>query len=155
MSHRTFQFRLHDQPRQADARPVVERLSDAGVWELQQSDLSTPPFRLSLISLLLCLRHHLVSEARDRQIPLRDLRATLTVEVTHDWDIERWSAAFSLLLDEAADGPERPRADAAALAAMRTRMERSPVARNLSPTVQTHIDLTWANGSGPVAVLTP
>jgi hypothetical protein len=67
MSHRTFQFRLHDQPGQADATPVVERLSDTGVWEVQQSDLSTPPFRLSLISLLLCLRYHLVSEARDRR----------------------------------------------------------------------------------------
>lgn len=55
MSHRTFQFRLHDQPGQADATPVVERLSDTGVWEVQQNDLSTPPFRLSLISLLLCL----------------------------------------------------------------------------------------------------
>lgn len=132
MSHRTFQFRLHDQPRQAEAKPVVERLSDAGLWEVQQSDLSTPPFRLSLISLLLCLRYQLVSEARDRQIPLRELRATLIVEVSQDWDIERWSAAFSLLLDEAA------------LAAMRTRMERSPVARNLSPTVPNHIDIAWA-----------
>jgi len=145
MSHRTFQFRLHDQPRQADATPVVERFSDAGIWEVQQGDLSTPPFRLSLISLLLCLRYHLVSEARDRQIPLRELRATLTVEVTQDWDIERWSAAFSLLLDEAADGPVRQRADDSALAAMRTRMERSPVARNLSPTIQKRIDVAWGD----------
>jgi len=145
MSHRTFQFRLHEDPRQVDATPVVERLSDTGVWEVQQSDLSTPPFRLSLISLLLCLRYHLVSEARDRQIPLRELRATLIVEVTQDWDIERWSAAFSLLLDEAADGSVRQRADAVALAAMRTRMERSPVARNLSPTVQKRIDVVWTN----------
>ena len=145
MSHRTFQFRLHDQPGQADAAPVVERLSDTGLWEVQQSDLSTPPFRLSLISLLLCLRYHVVSEARDRQIPLRELRATLTVEVTQDWDIERWSAAFSLLLDDAADGSARQRADAAALAAMRTRMERSPVARNLSPTMQKRIDVAWAD----------
>lgn len=145
MSHRTFQFRLHDQPGQADATPVVERLSDTGVLEVQQGDLSTPPFRLSLISLLLCLRYHLVSEARDRQIPLRELRATLTVEVTQDWDIEHWSAAFGLLLDEAADGPARQRADAAALAAMRTRMERSPVARNLSPTMQSHIDVVWTH----------
>jgi uncharacterized OsmC-like protein len=145
MSHRTFQFRLHDQPRQAGATPVVERLSDAGVWEVQQSDLSTPPFRLSLISLLLCLRYHVVSEARDRQIPLRELRATLSVEVTQEWDIERWSAAFSLLLDEAADGSARQHADAAALAAMRTRMERSPVVRNLSPTIQKRIDVAWAD----------
>lgn len=145
MSHRTFQFRLHDQPGQADATPVVERLSDTGVLEVQQGDLSTPPFRLSLISLLLCLRYHLVSEARDRQIPLRELRATLTVEVTQDWDIEHWRAAFGLLLDEAADGPEMQRADAAALAAMRTRMERSPVARNLSPTMQSHIDVVWTH----------
>jgi hypothetical protein len=145
MSHRTFQFRLHEDPRQVDATPVVERLSDTGVWEVQQSDLSTPPFGLSLISLLLCLRYHLVSEARDRQIPLRELWATLIVEVTQDWDIERWSAAFSLLLDEAADGSVRQRADAVALAAMRTRMERSPVARNLSPTVQKRIDVVWTN----------
>jgi len=145
MSHRTFQFRLHDQPGQSEATPVVERLSDAGIWEVQQSDLSTPPFRLSLISLLLCLRYHLVSEARDRQIPLRELRASLSVEVTQEWDIEHWSAAFSLLLDEAAEGSARQRADAAALAAMRTRMERSPVARNLSPTIQKRIDVAWAD----------
>jgi len=145
MSHRTFQFRLHDQPGQADATPVVERLSDTGVWEVQQSDLSTPPFRLSLISLLLCLRYHLVSEARDRQIPVRELTATLTVEVTQDWDVERLSAAFSLLLDKAADGSVRQGADAVALAAMRTRMERSPVARNLSPTMQKRINVAWTN----------
>jgi len=112
---------------------------------VQQSDLSTPPFRLSLISLLLCLRYHLVSEARDRQIPVRELTATLTVEVTQDWDVERWSAAFSLLLDKAADGSVRQGADAVALAAMRTRMERSPVARNLSPTMQKRIDVAWTN----------
>lgn len=145
MSHRTFQFRLHDRSGRANTTPVVERFSDAGIWEVQQGDLSTPPFRLSLISLLLCLRYHLVSEARDRQIPLRELRASLSVEVTQEWDIEHWSAAFSLLLDEAADGPERQRADAAALAAMRTRMENSPVARNLSPTMQSRIDVAWAN----------
>jgi hypothetical protein len=124
---------------------VVEGLNDAGLWELQQGDLSTPPFRLSLISLLLCLRYPLVREARDRQIPLRELRATLSVEVSRDWDIERWSAAFSLLLDEAADGSVRQRTDAAALAAMRTRMERSPVVRNLSPTIQKRIDVAWAD----------
>ena len=145
MSHRTFQFRLHDQPGQADATPVVERLSDTGVWEVQPSDLSTPPFRLSLISLLLCLRYHLVSEARDRQIPVRELTATLSVEVTQNWDIERWSAGFSLLLDKAADGSVGQGADAVALAAMRTRMERSPVARNLSPTMQKCIDVAWTN----------
>jgi hypothetical protein len=124
---------------------VVERFSDAGVWEVQQSALSTPPFRLSLISLLLCLRYHLVSEARDRQIPLRELRAILTVDVTQEWDIEGWSAAFSLLLDEAADGSVRQRANAAALAAMRARMERSPVTRNLSPTVQKRLDVAYPN----------
>jgi hypothetical protein len=110
MSHRTFQFRLHDQPGQADATPVVERLSDTGVWEVQQSDLST-----------------------------------LTVEVTQDWDVERLSAAFSLLLDKDADGSVRQGADAVAHAAMRTRMERSPVARNLSPTMQKRIDVAWTN----------
>ncbi len=124
---------------------MVERFSDAGVWEVQQSALSTPPFRLSLISLLLCLRYHLVSEARDRQIPLRELRAILTVDVTQEWDIEGWSAAFSLLLDEAADGSVRQRANAAALAAMRARMERSPVTRNLSPTVQKRLDVAYPN----------
>ena len=145
MSHRTFQFRLHDQPGQPDATLVLERLSDAGLWEVQQGDLSTPPFRLSLISLLLCLRYHLVSEARDRQIPLRELHASLSVKVTQEWDIEGWSAAFSLLPDGGADGPERQRADAEALAAMRTRMERSPVARNLSPTMRKRIDVAWAD----------
>ena len=145
MSQRTFQFRLHDDPHQADATPVVERLSDTGVWEVQRPDLSTPPFRLSLISLLLCLRYHLISEASDRQIPLRELRATLTVELTQDWDIEQWSAEFSLQVDEVADDAASGHAVAAALAAMRTRMERSPVARNLSPTAQKRIDVALAD----------
>ena len=82
MSHRTFQFRLHDQP---------DRRGDAGLGR------------------------------------------------------RAWSAAFSLLLDKAADGSVRQGTDAVALAAMRTRMERSPVARNLSPTMQKRIDVAWTN----------
>ena len=146
MAHRTFQFRLHSDHRFADATPVVERLSDTGVWDVQQPDLSTPPFRLSLIALLLCLRHHLLSEAHERQIPLRELRATLTVEVTQTWDIERLAAEFTLLLDAAEGSAVRQRADAAALMAMRQRMEGSPVARNLAASSQNSINVSFANG---------
>ena len=146
MAHRTFQFRLHSDDRFADATPVVERLSDTGVWDVQQPDLSTPPFRLSLIALLLCLRHHLLSEAHERQIPLRELRATLTVEVTQTWDIERLAAEFTLLLDAAEGSAVRQRADAAALMAMRQRMEGSPVARNLAASSQNSINVSFANG---------
>ncbi|MFM9087009.1 MAG: hypothetical protein ACKOPT_02480, partial [Cyanobium sp.] len=42
--------------------------------------LATPPFRLSLIALLLCLQFHLIREAEERQIPLKALRGTLTVD---------------------------------------------------------------------------
>lgn len=142
MSHRTFQFRLHSDQLSSELPPVVERLSDTGLWEVQRPDLSTPPFRLSLIALLLCLRYHLLSEARNREIPLDELRGTLTVDVTPEWDIVKLRAAFTLLLDASAGRCGRTRADAAALLAMRQRMEGSPVARNLSPTAEQRIDIS-------------
>ena len=145
MTHRTFQFRLHsDHGSQgpAETAPVVERLNDEGVWEVQEPGLSTPPFRLSLIALLLCMRFHLIREASDRQIPLQRLRATLTVEVTEDWDIARWSADFTLVLDAAAGREACAKADAAALAALRNRMEHSPVVRNLPHSAPHELQLT-------------
>ena len=73
MSSRTFQFRLrssHGDPELTSQSVELERLSEEGEWQPQNPSLSTPPFRLHLIALLLCLHVHLVSEARERQIPL-------------------------------------------------------------------------------------
>jgi hypothetical protein len=148
MTQRTFQFRLHSKHgshKTGESTPVVERLSDAGVWEVQEPGLTTPPFRLSLIALLLCLRFHLIQEAEKRQMPLKALRGTLTVDVTEDWDIERWSAHFAVVLDAAASGVAQTNADAPALAALRARMERSPVARNMPPAIHKQIDVVFAD----------
>lgn len=148
MTHRTFQFRLHSDhgnPEMTTLPPVVERLSDTGVWELQEPGLNTPPFRLYLLSLLLCMRYHLVSEASERQIPLQHLQATMTVEVSDAWDFEGFSAEFQLLLDPAASPAIGNRADAAALLAMRERMENSPVVRNLPAITKRHIKVERQN----------
>jgi uncharacterized OsmC-like protein len=142
MSPRTFQFRLHSDhgdPETSAGPPLLERLSDSGVWEEQQPGLTTPPFRLSLIALLLCLRFHLVSEAAERQIPLRQLRATLSVAVSETWDLEAYRAEFQLQLDPTAGAAGLARADRAALAALRERMARSPVARNLTASIDAQI----------------
>jgi hypothetical protein len=142
MGPRTFQFRLqsdHGDPATNAGPPLLERLNDSGVWELQQPGLTTPPFRLSLIALLLCLHHHLVHGAAERQIPLRQLRATLSVAVSSRWDLESYRADFQLLLDPSAGAAGLARVDGAALAALRERMARSPVARNLPARVNAQI----------------
>jgi len=84
-----------------------------------------------LLSVLLCMRHHLVSEATVRHIPLHGVRATMGAEVTDAWELERLTADVLLELDPASQpaGPLRCGADA--LAAIRARREASSVLRNL------------------------
>jgi hypothetical protein len=45
---------------------------------------------------------HLVSEARERQIPLQQVVADLTVTVSNSWDLEAVVASFQLRLDPGA-----------------------------------------------------
>ena len=82
MTSRTFQFRLrssHGGPELTSQSVELERLSEDGDWQPQNPSLDTPPFRLHLIALLLCLHVHLVSEARDRHIPRIVSRMTCVV----------------------------------------------------------------------------
>jgi len=143
MTARSFQFRLHSSLGRAGEAPtvLVERLSDAGDWETQDPSVSMPPFRLHLISMLLCMHHHLMAEARERQIPLREVTARWTVAVSGGWDLQRLSASFRLRLDPTAATEARARADAAALAAMDQRMRDSPVPRNRPASVPLHLEL--------------
>ena len=154
MGHHTFRLRLSDslagtsgsEPALATGNPLLlERLSDTGVWEQQDASLSTPPFRLYLFSLLLCMRFHLVREANAQGIPLHQLQATFTAEASEHWDLERLSVAVQMTLDPAASAEASARADVPALAAIRERMERCPVVRNLPATTACHIHLALAS----------
>jgi len=133
MTSRTFQFRLRSSHGGSDLTSQsleLERLSEEGDWQPQNPSLSTPPFRLQLIALLLCLHLHLVSEARERQIPLQQVVADLSVTVSNSWDLEAVVASFQLRLDPGASPEARSRASEEASSAMRERMEHSPVPRN-------------------------
>jgi hypothetical protein len=133
MTSRTFQFRLrssHGVPDLTSQYVAVDRLSEEGDWQPQNPSLSTPPFRLHLIALLLCLHVHLVSEARERQIPLHQVVADLSVTVSNSWDLEAVVASFQLQLDPGASPEARARASEEAIGAMRERMHHSPVPRN-------------------------
>jgi hypothetical protein len=79
MSQRTFQFRLrstHAAPARATESLVMEFLSETGHQQPQTPSLTTPGFRLYLLSLLLCQHHQLVVNAQERGIPLTQLEGT-------------------------------------------------------------------------------
>lgn len=138
MPSRTFELRLHgthEGPGLSSPALSLERRSEEGNWQAQTPELTTPPFRLHLIALLLCLRFHLLAEARERQIPLSEMRATLRVTVSGSWDLETVVARFQLWLPPDTSATGRARASAEAIQAMQERMRLSPVARNLPPAV--------------------
>jgi hypothetical protein len=148
MTSRTFQFRLrssHGDPDLTSQSIELERLSEEGEWQPQNPCLSTPPFRLHLIALLLCLHLHLVSEARERQIPLQQVVADLTVTVSNNWDLEAVVASFQLELDPAASAETRARASDQAIGAMRERMQHSPVPRNRPAAVPMTLNIALQN----------
>lgn len=148
MTSRTFQFRLrssHGDPDLTSQSIELERLSEEGEWQPQNPSLSTPPFRLHLIALLLCLHLHLVSEARERQIPLQQVVADLTVTVSNNWDLEAVVASFQLQLDPSASAETRARASDQAIGAMRERMQHSPVPRNRPAAVPMTLNIALQN----------
>ena len=148
MSSRTFHFRLrssHGGPDLTSPSVVVERLSEEGEWQPQNPSLSTPPFRLHLIALLLCLHVHLVSEARERQIPLQQVVADLSVTVSNSWDLEAVVASFQLRLDPGASPEARAGASDQAIGAMRERMQHSPVPRNRPAAVPLTLNIALQN----------
>jgi hypothetical protein len=148
MTSRTFQFRLrssHGEPDLTSQSVEVERLSEEGEWQLQNPSLNTPPFRLHLIALLLCLHLHLVSEARERQIPLQQVVADLSVTVSNSWDLEAVVASFQLRLDPGASPEAWARASEEAISAMWERMQHSPVPRNRPAAVPLTLNIALQN----------
>lgn len=147
MNQRTFQFRLrssHATPDRATEALVVEFLSESGEWQPQSLSLTTPGFRLYLLSLLLCQHHYLVANAQERGIPLQQVEGTFTVLTSADWILEQLQGAFVMLLDPGASGQERSRADADTIAYIEQRMKLCPVSRNLPDSVVKRSDLSLA-----------
>lgn len=148
MNQRTFQFRLrssHVAPDRATGSLVVDFLAESGEWQPQTPSLTTPGFRLYLLSLLLCQHHYLVANAQERGIPLRQVEGSFTVTTSADWILERVVGDFRMILDAGASGEEQGRADAEAIAYIKERMKLCPVSRNLPQTVQKQIDLSLAD----------
>ena len=107
MSQRTFQFRLHSShgsPDRATQSLVVEFLAESGQWEPQHPSLTTPGFRLYLLSLLLCQHTYLVVNAQERSIPLQRVEGSFTVLTSTEWIIEQLEGTFVMHLDPAAAG---------------------------------------------------
>lgn len=132
MGSRTFQLRVlgHYDPALAESALSLERINETGTWEPQVPSLETPPFRLHLISILLCLKFHLLAVARERTIPLQELAGSLTAQVSDSWDLESLVALFHLTLADGASPEHRSLASSEALTAMEERMRLSPVPRN-------------------------
>lgn len=148
MSQRTFQFRLrssHAAPDRATASLVVEFLAESGEWQPQTPSLTTPGFRLYLLSLLLCQHHYLVANAQERGIPLRRVEGTFTVMTSADWILEKVVGDFRIMLDLGSSSEEQGGADAEAIAHIKERMTLCPVSRNLPQSVQKQIDLSLAD----------
>lgn len=144
MSQRTFQFRLrssHAAPDRTTASLVVEFLAESGEWQPQNPSLTTPGFRLYLLSLLLCQHHYLVANAQERGIPLQRVEGTFTVITSADWILERVDGDFRMTLDAGASREEQGHADAEAITYIKERMKLCPVSRNLPASVEKHITL--------------
>jgi hypothetical protein len=144
MNQRTFQFRLHSShaaPDRATGSPVVEFLAESGEWQPQNPSLTTPGFRLYLLSLLLCQHHYLVANTQERGIPLQQVEGNFTVITSADWILEKVEGDFRMMLDAGASREEQDRADSEAIAYIKERMKLCPVSRNLPQIVQKIITL--------------
>lgn len=144
MNQRTFQFRLHSShaaPDRATGSPVVEFLAESGEWQPQNPSLTTPGFRLYLLSLLLCQHHYLVANTQERGIPLQQVEGNFTVITSADWILEKVEGDFRMMLDAGASREEQDRADSEAIAYIKERMKLCPVSRNLPQIVQKNITL--------------
>jgi hypothetical protein len=144
MSSRTFQFRLrssHPAPDRLTESLVVEFLAESGEWQHQIPSLTTPGFRLYLLSLLLCQHHYLVANAQERDIPLRQVEGSFTVVTSADWILEQVQGDFCLQLDPGASREAQAHADTVAMAYIKERMKLCPVSRNLPASVEKHIEI--------------
>jgi hypothetical protein len=151
MSPRTFAFRLRSRPSGAEpasASLQLERQDETGAWEALIPSLSTPGFRLYLVSMLVCLHYHLVAEARERGLSLRGVEGRFIATVGADWALTELRGDFELELEHAAEPTGTAAAttsesmnDAEVIEAIRERMLHCPVFRNLDPTVSRTLQL--------------
>jgi hypothetical protein len=107
--------------------------------------IAASSFRSSGWTVPLCLHVHLISEARERQIPLQQVLADLSVTVSNSWDLEAVVAAFQLRLDPGASAEARAHASDEAIGAMRDRMQHSPVPRNRPAAVPMTLTIALQN----------
>lgn len=126
----------HHEPRQpgADGRVPDPRGSLAAT----AATLSTPGFRLYLLSLLLCQHHYLVANAQEKGIPLAQVDGTFTVQSSASWIIETIAGDFQLQLKPGA-ALERKEMDF-----LESRMKACPVSRNLPESVLKMITVNLA-----------
>ena len=154
MSALSFQFRLHSRhggPKSIAPCPNpggpssesigVEVLGPEGIWQPLQPSLTTPGFRLFLLSLLLCQHHYLVANAMELAIPLAEVNGRFEVSAAENWIIEAVQGEFQLGLAPQACGLQGL-VDPAQLAFLEQRMALCPVSRNLPATVQKRITVT-------------
>lgn len=144
MDERRFDFRLrshHPGPDRISTDPTVELRGADGTWEPQQVNVTTPGFRLYLLSLLLCQHFYLVANAREKAIPLDQVEAEFMVTTRPDWILTAVEGDFRIRLDAAAEEEERKRADAGTIAWIGERMKLCPVSRNLPEGVRKHIGI--------------
>jgi hypothetical protein len=139
MADRVFQFRLrsdHPAPDRQTEALAVEFLNAEGLWEPQDPTLTTPGFRLFLLSLVLCQHFYLVANAREMALPLLRVDGDIKVTTGEDWILTAFQGDFRISLDPAASPDDHAKADTAALDHIRQRMALCPVSRNLPGTVQ-------------------
>jgi len=145
MNQRTFSFRLRSRPTGAEpasASLQLERQDETGVWEALLPSLSTPGFRLYLVSMLICLHYHLVAEARERGRSLRSVEGSFRATAAADWTLTDLHGDFQLQLEHSAEpteiastGTSEAMNDGEVVEAIRQRMLHCPVLRNLDPAV--------------------
>jgi hypothetical protein len=151
MSPRTFAFRLRSRPSGAEpasASLQLERQDETGAWEALIPSLSTPGFRLYLVSMLVCLHYHLVAEARERGLSLRGVEGSFRATAAADWALTELRGDFQLKLEHpamptgtAAANSSEAMNDAEVIEAIRERMLHCPVFRNLDSSVPRTIQL--------------
>ena len=105
--------------------------------------MTTPGFRLYLLSLLLWQHHYLAANAQEVGIPLQHVDGRFTVVTSSAWMIEQVVGDFSMHLDQACPAEERARADTDAIAYIQECMKLCPVSRNLPATVVKSTRLEW------------
>jgi hypothetical protein len=144
MNLRTFQFRLHSQPRGNEPAATslqLERRSETGEWEPLVPALSTPGFRLYLSAMLICLHYHLVAGAREQGLPLYGVDGRFSATTADDWSLTQVSGAFQLQLAPGHDAGASGVSIAESVARIHERMLHCPVLRNLEASVPRTLEL--------------